>query len=257
MLQNLTTLAEWETVEEDMDKVGLAKIIQQVCHKKGAREKQQMLNLVQVTKETCMCCQQRDSVGTHHERFLATLEVAEAADIMIVRDVSTDNIVLKEWGLETSDPGIITKEKQEAAFAEGEKHFRAAMFFSGLSDHKYGEMKDNVHNSYLAGVNILPHTYDDVLRMVDSFKPTTACQHYSGGAQKDNAGVVFVSTVEVKEKQSAGMAKSPQIKAVVGVQKKDDGTIPLNEVGHRNSFHCGSNHHWACDCDQLSKTQHQ
>ena len=36
MMQNLTKLPEWETVEEDMDGVGLANIIWQVCHKKGA-----------------------------------------------------------------------------------------------------------------------------------------------------------------------------------------------------------------------------
>ena len=100
---------------------------------------------------------------------------------------------------------------------EGEKRFCAAMFFSGLSDHTYGELKDNVHNSYLAGVDILPQTYDAVLHMADSFKPTTAHQHYSGGAQKDKAGVAFVSPAEVKENKSAGIAKSPQSEAVVGV----------------------------------------
>ena len=69
---------------------------------------------------------------------------------MIGRDVATANIFLEEWGLDTSNPGSTTKEKREAAFGEGENHFRAAMFFSGLSDHKYGKLKDTVHNSYFA-----------------------------------------------------------------------------------------------------------
>ena len=51
------------------------------------------------------------------------------------------------------------------------------------------------------------------------------------------------------------MAKLPRSEAVSGVQKKDDGTMPLKEAGHSNCFHCGSNHHWAHDCDQLRKTQ--
>ena len=53
------------------------------------------------------------------------------------------------------------------------------------------------------------------------------------------------------------MAKSPQSEAVEVVQKKDNGTMPPNKAGHINCFHCGSNHHWACDCDQLIKTQLQ
>ena len=84
------------------------------------------------------------------------LKFAESVDSMIGRDVATAKIVLKEWGLDTLYPGSVTEGKREAAFAEGEKRFRMAMFFSCLSYHKYGELKDNVHNSYLAGVNILP-----------------------------------------------------------------------------------------------------
>ena len=55
------------------------------------------------------------------------------------------------------------------------------MFFSGLLDHKYGELKDNVHKNYLAGVNIIPQTYDAVLLMVEGFKLNTDRQHYRGG----------------------------------------------------------------------------
>ena len=46
--------------------------------------------------------------------------------------------------------------------------------------------------------------------MADGFKPTTACQYNIGGAQKDEAGVDFVSPAEVKENMSTGMPNSPQ-----------------------------------------------
>ena len=128
MIQKLTTFPDWETVEEDMDGFGLAKILRQVCHNKRSGGKQQMLNLVQATKDNFMCWQQRGLVGMYHERFLATLKVAEEVDSMIGRDVATANIVLEEWGLDTANPGSTTKEKREAAFGEGENHFRADMF---------------------------------------------------------------------------------------------------------------------------------
>ena len=84
MLQKLTVLHEWETVEEDIGEVGLAKMLQQVCHKKGSGVNHNMLNLVQAAKDAFMCCQQRDSVRTYNELFLATLEAAEVVDSMIV-----------------------------------------------------------------------------------------------------------------------------------------------------------------------------
>ena len=40
MLRKLTKLPEWNTVEEDMDGVGLEKMLRQLCHKKGAEGKQ-------------------------------------------------------------------------------------------------------------------------------------------------------------------------------------------------------------------------
>ena len=99
--------------------------------------------------------------------------------------------------------------------------------------------------------------YDAVLCMADGFKPTTARQHNSGGAQKDKTGVAFFIPAEVKEKKSTGIAKSPQSEVVPGVQKKDDCTISPNKDDHSNCFHCGSNHHWSRDFEHLSKTQCQ
>ena len=119
------------------------------------------------------------------------------------------------------------------------------MFSSELSYYKYGELKDNVYNIYLAVFDIVPQTYNAVLHITDGFKPTPDCQHNSGGAQKDKLGVDFVSPAEVKEKRSAGVSKLPQSKAVSGVQKKEYVTMPSNEAGHSNCSHYGSKHHWA------------
>ena len=65
--------------------------------------------------------------------------------------------------------------------------------------------------------------------------------------------MAFVSPAEVKKKESAGMTKSPQSEAIAGVQKKDDGIMIPNKAGHTNYFNCGSNHHWAHNCDHLRK----
>ena len=93
--------------------------------------------------------------------------------------------------------------------------------------------------------------------MAGGFKPTTARQRNSGGAQKDKAGMGFVIPEEVKENRSVVMAKSPQSEAVARFHKNEDGIMPPNKAGHSKWFHCGSKRHWARDCDQLSKTRRQ
>ena len=48
----------------------------------------------------------------YHERLLATLEVEQAVDSMIGRDVATAKIVFEEWSLETANPSSIAKENR-------------------------------------------------------------------------------------------------------------------------------------------------
>ena len=127
-MQNMMTIPDWENVKEDMDKVGLDKMLRQVNHKKGAGENQHMLRIVQATNNAFMCWQQRDLVRTYHECFPDTLKVTVAVDIIIDRNIATAIIVLEAWGLDRANLGRITKEKREADFAEGEKHFRADVF---------------------------------------------------------------------------------------------------------------------------------
>ena len=79
---------------------------------------------------------------------------------------------------------------------EGEHCVLTALIFSGLSDSKYKELKYNVHNIYLSGVDSLTRSYDAVLRLVDGFKPTAVRQH--NGDEKEK-GVEFVSPGEVKK----------------------------------------------------------
>ena len=59
-MHTLTTFPDWETIEEDMDGVGLANMLRQVYHKKGAAEKKQIMNVAQATKNAFMCWQQRN-----------------------------------------------------------------------------------------------------------------------------------------------------------------------------------------------------
>ena len=104
-------------------------------------------------------------IGTYHEIFLSTLEVSAAVGSMIGYSVASMNVVLEEQGIEPY--GTINEQKKCATSEEGERRFLAALFFSGLADSKYKELKDNVHNRYLAVVDSLPRSYNAVLRLVD------------------------------------------------------------------------------------------
>ena len=184
-----------------MDGVGLSILLRYYCRRKGAGEKQQMLNLVQASKDVFLCWQRFMPIGTYREIFLSTLKVSAAAGARIGYSIASMNMVLEEQG---TDPyGNINEQTKGAAAEEGERRFLAALFFSGLADIKCKELKDNVHNSYLADVDSLPHSYDAVLQLADGFK-SIAVRKQNGG--KKDKGVAFVSLGEVNK----DLADSPQ-----------------------------------------------
>ena len=175
MMQKLRTHADWDQVGDDMDGVGLSILIRYHCHRKGAGKKQHILNLVQANKAVFLCWQRFMPIVTYHETFLCTLEVSAEAGLRSGYSVASMNMVLEE---QRTDPyGNIDEQTKGAAAKEGERRFLAALFFSGLSDSKYKELKYNVYNSYLDGVDSLPRSYNAVLRLVDGFKPIAVRQH--------------------------------------------------------------------------------
>ena len=96
MMQKLCTHADWDEIECDMDGIGLAILLRYFFHRKGAGEKQQMLNLVQACKDVFFCWQKFMPIGTYHDTFLSTLEVSAAAGARIGYNVSGMNMVLEE-----------------------------------------------------------------------------------------------------------------------------------------------------------------
>ena len=160
-----------------------------------------MLNLVQVRKDVFLCWQRFMPICTYYETFLSTLEVSAAAGARIGYSVASMNMVLEEQRIYPY--GNIDKHMKGAAAEEGERCFLAALFLSGLADTKYKELKDNMHNSYLAGVDSLPRSCNAVLRFADGFKPIAVRQKNGGKKEK---GVEFVSPGEAKK----DLAESPQ-----------------------------------------------
>ena len=98
MMQKLLTHADWDQVEDDMDGIGLSILLQYYCHSKGAGEKQQMLNLVQASKDVFLCWKRFIPIGTYHETVLYILEVSTAAGARIGYIVASMNMVLEEQG---------------------------------------------------------------------------------------------------------------------------------------------------------------
>ena len=169
-----------------------------------------MLNLVQASKDVFLCWQRFMPIGTYREIFLSTLEVSAAAGARIGYSVASMNIVLEEHG---NDPyGNINEQTKGDVAKKGERRFLAALFFSVLADSKYKELKDNVHNIYLAGIDSLPRSYNAVLQLADVFKPIAVRKQNGGEKEK---GVAFFSPGEV----NIDLAESPQCEEVATEKK--------------------------------------
>ena len=169
-----------------------------------------MLNLVQACKDVFLCWKKFMPIGTYHETFLSTLEVSAASGARIGYIVYGMNMMLEEQGIEPY--GIIDEQRKGAAAKEGELRFPAAQFFSGLADSKYKELKDNVLNSYLDGVDSLPHSYYAVLQLADGFQPIAVRQQ---NGDKKEKGVAFVIPGKVKKY----LDKPPQSEEVATEEK--------------------------------------
>ena len=89
-----------------------------------------------------------------------------------------------------------------------------------------------MNNSYLAGLDTLPHSYDAVLRLADGFKPIAVLQQNGGKKEK---GVAFVSPGEVKKY----LDESPQCKEVETEKKVA-------------CFSCGAKYHMVYHCSKLT-----
>ncbi len=57
--------------------------------------------------------------------------------------------------------------KYQAAMAEAQCHYLAALFFHGLSNKTRRELKKKVHNNALTSLVTVPCTYNKVLQLTD------------------------------------------------------------------------------------------
>ena len=92
-----------------------------------------------------------------------------------------------------------------------------------------------MHNSYLAGVDSLPRSYNSVLRLAYGFEPIVV--HQQNGGEKEK-GVAFVRPGKVKK----DLAESPECEEVATEKKVA-------------CFSCGAKDHMVYHCPKMTTAQ--
>ncbi len=69
----------------------------------------------------------------------------------------------------------------QAAAAEAQRQYLAALFFHGLSNEAHRDLKKKILNDALTGSDMVPCTYNKVLQLADQYKSSYQQRQPGGG----------------------------------------------------------------------------
>ena len=195
MRAKLQGMGKWEEIEDDQDGLGLIGLLQAITFQQDG-SKIGMLSLVEAMKNLYFCFQRKEwTLDGYAAEFKARIQACEALGLSvglddgIVKAVAADEEPTLAWSTIKADGAKYTKYTGLA-----EKKFQAALLFAGLNSEAYGTLKTTVKNAWTtSGINSLPKTTADVIKMADEFVDPRTSKRVRANAQP---GVAFITPGE-------------------------------------------------------------
>jgi len=214
MRAKLQGMGKWETIEDEQDGLGLIGLLQAITFQQDG-SKIGMLSLVEATKNLYLCFQRREwTLDGYATEFKARVQACEALGLSIglddgiVEAVAADEEPSLDWETIKDDSAKYTK---YAGLAE--KRFQAALLFSGLNAEAYGTLKNTVKNAWTtSGINSLPKTTADVIKMADEFVDPRTSKRVRANAQPGVAFITPGEEVSLSPKPTSGKANKSKAK---------------------------------------------
>jgi hypothetical protein len=148
----------------------------------------------------------------------------------------------------------------QAAAAEAQRRYLAALFFHGLSNKAHRDLKKKIQNNALTGSDMVPRTYNKVLQLADQYK--SSYQQCQPGGGKRGGGIAFAqkgkAAAAAAVEKAVAVAKDGSIERKphpVPGEKDEAGKMIVNSSGKKNCFNCGMDDHWVVNCPDLSQAQ--
>jgi hypothetical protein len=158
----------WAATSAAQDGIGLLKIIRDICHKKDSgTNAETILDLVRKDKEMFLVHQGPTKLlSSYLSKFKGAVDVVESSDGTPWSHPATAKIVFdKIYGSLTTFASAKASNLSDyhAAVTKAQRQYRAMLFFHGLGNKAHRDIKKQVHNDALMGLDTVPYTYDKVL----------------------------------------------------------------------------------------------
>ena len=129
------------------------------------------------------------------------------------------------------------------------------MLFSGLNAEAYGTLKNTVKNAWTtSGINSLPKTTADVIKMADEFVDPRTSKRVRANAQPGVAFITPGEEVSPSPKPTSGKANKSKTK-ISDAKPKSGEPVKHPDSGKLvECFHCLGNH-YISDCLDISAAQ--
>ncbi len=264
MKTKLLTMDLWAKTSAAQDGIVLLKMIRDICHKKdGGTNATTILDHVRMDKNMFLVHQApTEPLSSYLSKFKGAVNVVESLNGSPWSHPAVTKIVYDEIYSSSNyktDKNSNSTDYQAAA-AEAQRQYLAALFFHNLSNKAHKDHKKKIHNDTLTGSNTVPHTYDKVLQLADQYK--SSYQQRQPGGSKQGGGIAFMqkgkAAAAAAAEKAAALAKDGSIgrKPHPVPGKKDAaGKMIANSLGKKNCFNCDMDDHWVVNCPDLSQAQ--
>jgi hypothetical protein len=174
MKTKLLRMDSWAKTSATQDGIALLKTIRNVCHKKdGGANATTILDLVRMDKVMFLVHQApTEPLSSYLSKFKGAVNVVESLDGSPWPHPAATKIVYNKIYSSSN----YKKDKNsnsfdyQAAAAEVQRQYLAALFFHGLSSKAHRDLKKKIRNDALTGSDTVPCTYNKVLQLADQYK---------------------------------------------------------------------------------------
>ncbi len=217
MKTKLLAMDSWAKTNAAQDRVILLKMIRDICHKKdGSANATTILDLVQMDKDMFLVHQAPTKpLSSYLSKLKGAVDVVKSSDGSPWSHPAATKIVYNKIyssrNYKTDKNSNSTN--YQAAAAESQRRYLAALFFHGLSNKAHRDLKKKIHNDTLMGSDTVPHTYDKVLQLADQYK--SSYQQCQPGSSKQGGGIAFAqkgkAAAAAAAEKAAALAKDGSI----------------------------------------------
>jgi hypothetical protein len=172
---------EYATLEDKDDVVGLLKVLKSMAFSTTGVQHPYWTMQTVLKRLAAINQGPSESVANYHRRFLATTEVIET-----------------QWG--PFFPPKLAASDTKMNDAKSRESMLSMIFLAGADKERYGALKKELNNSYLAKKDNYPTSLDTTLQLLSNYQDHTAGDRFGG--DKNNEGTSFAQKAAQKAKRN-------------------------------------------------------